>query len=195
MTRSRLATLALLLALGVTITFLGRSPASGIDGTTPLIGAKVSHSASRISTNAAVTFDTVDFDGGGFFSPSKPDRLTVSVAGCYYVEAQVTILGWGYGRTGRMIRGDPGSGNPESPNFIMEIKRNGSATDYVAADNRTDENAGEAQLGHTATVECFEVGDYIQLFVTPNRMVESNWPKTGGSLSPVLLMVLLGTKP
>lgn len=195
MTRSRFATLSVLVALAVTLTVLGRTPASGTDGTTPVIGAKVSHSASRLSTSAPITFDTVDFDGGAFFNKAKPDRLTVSVAGCYYVEAQITILGWGYGRNGRMIRGDPGSGNPESPNFIMEIKRNGDPTDYVAADNRTDENPGEAQLGHTSTVECFEVGDYIQLFVTPNRMVESNWPKAGGSLSPVMLMVLLGTEP
>jgi hypothetical protein len=193
--RRRLATVTTLAALGVAITLLGRSPAGGIDATTAVIGAKVSQSSSRVSGDRPIRFDTVDFDGGGFFDQSKPDRLTVSVAGCYFVEAQITILGWGYDRNGRMIKGDPGTGNPESPNFIMEIKRNGNASDYVAADNRTDENAGEAQLGHTATVECFEVGEYIQLFVTPNRLVESNWPRTGGSLSPVLLMVMLGTKP
>jgi hypothetical protein len=191
--RSRLTILAALvavIALAVTIGFLGRSPAGGVGVAAPVIGAKVSYTTNRLSTNEPITFDTVDFDGGGFFNPAQPDRLTVAVAGCYFVEAQVTILGWGYGDDGRMTRG-----NPASPEFSIEIKRNGNAGDYVAADNRTDENAGVAQLGHTATVECFDAGDYVQLFVTANRLVESNWPDTGGSLSPVLLMVLLGTKP
>jgi hypothetical protein len=191
--RSRLATLATLVALAalaVSVGFLGRSPAGGVGEAAPIIGAKVSYTTNRLSTNEPITFDTVDFDGGGFFNPAQPDRLTVAVAGCYFVEAQVTILGWGYGSGGRMTRG-----NPASPAFSIEIKRNGDASDYVAADNRTNEDPGVAQLGHTATVECFAVGDYIQLFVTANRLVESNWPQTGGSLSPVLLMVLLGTEP
>jgi hypothetical protein len=190
MTRARLPTLGAVVALALVIGLPVREPATGIDTTTPIVGAKVSHSTSRLSTDAPITFDTVDFDGGGFFSPATPDRLTVTMAGCYFVEAQITILGWGYGRGGRMTRG-----NPASPDFLMEIKRNGDPIDYVAADNRTGEDAGAAQLGHTATVACFDVGDYIQLFVTPDRLVESNWPGSDEHISPVLLMVRLGAEP
>lgn len=195
MNRDRLITIVALIALAVVVLagtegLLQRSPVSGVGGPTPVIGAKVSYSKNRLSSALPITFDSVDFDGGGFFDPARPDRLTVAVAGCYFVEAQVTILGWGYGAGGRMTRG-----NPASPSFSMEVRRNGEKDDYVAADNRTNEDPGVAQLGHTATVECFEVGDYIQLFVTPNRLVESNWPNTDGSLSPVLVMVLVGTRP
>jgi hypothetical protein len=161
----------------------------------PLTGAKVAYSKNRISSDQPIVFDTVEFDTSGFFDASQPDRLTVPVAGCYFVEAQVTILGWGYARSGLPTDSDPSYGNPPSPNFAIEIKRNGDPHDYVAAENRTNEDTGTAQIGHAMSVECFEAGDYIQLFVTGNRLVESNWPGTDGSLSPVLLMVLVGAAP
>ena len=209
MTRSRLAALALIGALGIAIALDVPSPttgsgkqagpppesSTGLAGPDPLTGAKVSYSTNRMSSDKPLIFDRVEFDTNGFFDSSQPDRLTVRVAGCYFVEAQITILGWGYARSGRPTDSDPSFGNPSSPNFAIEIKRNGDPNDFVAAENRTNEDAGTAQIGHAMSVECFEAGDYVQLFVTGNRLIESNWPGTGGSLSPVLLLVLVGTAP
>jgi hypothetical protein len=105
------------------------------------------------------------------------------------VQAQITVLGSDYN-----LEGVPGGGNPASPDFIIEIKKNGDPDDFVAADYLSDESPGLALLNHTASVECFERGDYVQVFVTGNRVIESNWPDSDGSVSPVLLMIYLGSR-
>ncbi len=89
----------------------------------------------------------------------------------------------------------PGGGNPASADFIIEIKKNGDPSDFVAADYLSDESPGLALLNHTGSVECFERGEYVQLFVTGNRVIESNWPDTDGSVSPVLYMIYVGSLP
>ncbi len=158
-----------------------------------IIGAKVSYDANRLHTDESepLTFNVVHFESGGdFFDPDHPDRLTVPLAGCYHVQAQVTVLGSAYDENGL-----PGRGNPPSRDFIIAIKRNGNPFDFVAADYLSNELRISAQLNHTGTVQCFEAGDYVQLFVTGNRLIESNWPATGGSVSPVLYMVYVGSLP
>ena len=155
------------------------------------IGVKVSHDTNRLHTeySEAVTFNVVEFESGAnFFDENQPDRLTVPMTGCYHVQAQVTVLGSGYD-----LRGFEFMGNPPSPDYSIEIKKNGDPTDFVAADYLTDENPESALLNHTGSVECFQQGDYIQLFVTGNRVIESNWPGTRGSVSPVLYMVYIGS--
>jgi hypothetical protein len=173
------------LLLAALLLVLPHPDANGL-GTDPLIGAKVSRSANSLSTSAAVSFDQVWFESGGdFWNPAQPDRLTVQVAGCYLVQGQITVLGYGYNANSQ-----PLGGNPPAPNYGIFVMANG--IEYVAADNLTDELGRWAQLNHTGTVACFEVGDYLQLFVTPGLLVESNWPGIG-NLSPVLFIVLLGT--
>lgn len=158
-----------------------------------IVGAKVSYDSNRLHTDESepLTFNVVHFESGGdFFDPDQPDRLTVPRTGCYHVQAQVTVLGSGYDENGRQ-----GRGNPPSRDFVIAIKRNGNPTDYVAADYLSNELRISAQLNHTGTVQCFAEGDFVQLFVTGNRFVESNWPATGGSVSPVLYMVYVGSAP
>lgn len=158
-----------------------------------IVGAKVSYDTNRLHTDESepLTFNVVHFESGGdFFDENQPDRLTVPRTGCYHVQAQVTVLGSGYDESGRQ-----GIGNPPSRDFVIAIKRNGNPTDFVAADYLSNELRISAQLNHTGTVQCFEEGDYVQLFVTGNRFIESNWPATGGSVSPVLYMVYVGSLP
>jgi len=155
------------------------------------IGVKISHDANRLHTEYSepVTFNVVEFESGAdFFDENQPDRLTVPMTGCYHVQAQITVLGSGYNLSGLEF-----TGNPPSRDYIIEIKKNGDPTDWVAADYLSDENPRSALLNHTGSVECFEEGDYIQLFVTGNRVIESNWPGTRGSVSPVLYMVYIGS--
>ena len=155
-----------------------------------VVGAKVSYDETRLHTDRSepLTFNVVDFEAGGdFFDESRPDRLTAPVAGCYLIQAQVTVLGSDYN-----LAGTPEGGNPESPDFIIEIKKNGDPEDFVAADFLSSENPRLALLNHTGSVECLDAGDYVQVFVTENRVIESNWPDTGGSVSPVLYMVYVG---
>lgn len=159
----------------------------------PFIGAKISRSTSFLNHSLAVplSFDVQRFDqGGNFYNPTQPDRVTIAVAGCYFVEAQITVLGSAYNLSGQWA-GTPS--NPASPDWLIEIRRNGLSTGYVAASRLTDENPGVAQLNSASTVECFAVGEFVQVFVTGNRVVESNWPNSGGSISPVLLVVYLGS--
>jgi hypothetical protein len=159
----------------------------------PIIGVKVSHDETRLHTDQAdpLTFNVVEFESGGdFFDESRPDRLTVPVTGCYLVQAQITVLGSDYN-----LEGVPGGGNPESPDFIIEIKKNGNPDEFVAADFLSDENPRLALLNHTGSVECFVQGEFIQLFVTGDRVIESNWPDSNGSVSPVLYMVYVGALP
>ena len=157
-----------------------------------IIGVKVSYDENRYHPDgsAPVTFNVVEFESGGnFYDENQPDRLTVAVPGCYQVQAQITVLGNGYD-----IFGELGPrGNPPSPEFIIEIKKNGNPQDYVAADYLSNENPEQALLNHTGSVECFVAGEYIQLFVTGNRVIESNWPGSRGSISPVLYMVWVGS--
>lgn len=158
-----------------------------------LIGVKVSYDTTFLHTDASepLTFNVVEFESGGeFFDADRPDRLTVPVDGCYLVQAQITVLGSDYN-----LEGVPGGGNPASPDFIIEIKKNGDPTDFVASDYLSNESHGLALLNHTGSVECFEQGEYIQLFVTGNRVIESNWPDTDGSVSPVLYMIYVGSLP
>lgn len=157
----------------------------------PIIGAKISRSytARNHHLHVPLSFDVQRWEqGGDFYNPAQPDRLTIPLAGCYFVEAQITVLGSNYNASGQW-----GSGNPPSPDWIIEIKRNGNPQAYVAASRLTNENPGVAQLNSAQTVECFAAGDYIQVFVTGNREIESNWPGTGGSISPVLLVTYLGS--
>jgi hypothetical protein len=166
--------------------------AAGIQRVEPMIGVKVSHDTTRLHTDRddPITFNTVEFESGGeFFDRDRPDRLTVAVAGCYFVQAQITVLGSDYN-----LEGVPGGGNPASPDFIIEIKKNGDPDDFVAADYLSDESPGLALLNHTGSVECFDRGDYVQVFVTGDRVIESNWPDSDGSVSPVLLMIYLGSR-
>lgn len=159
----------------------------------PIIGAKVSYDESRLHTDQSepVTFNVVEFESGGnFFDEAHPDRLTVAVSGCYLVQAQITVLGSDYN-----LEGTPEGGNPESPDFIIEIKKNGDPDEFVAVDFLSDENPRLALLNHTGSVECFVQGEYIQLFVTADRVIESNWPDSDGSVSPVLYMVYVGSLP
>ncbi|MEP7082930.1 MAG: hypothetical protein ABI841_08170 [Chloroflexota bacterium] len=158
-----------------------------------IIGAKVSYDESRLHTDRSepLTFNVVEFESGGdFFNEDRPDRLTVAVTGCYFVQAQITVLGSDYN-----LAGTPEGGNPESPDFIIEIRKNGDPDEFVAADYLSDEDGHQALLNHTGSVECFQRGEYIQLFVTGNRVIESNWPDSDGSVSPVLYMVYVGSLP
>ena len=164
------------------------APASG-----QVIGAKVSNDETRLHADQSepLTFNVVEFESGGnFFDDADPDRLTVAISGCYLVQAQITVLGSDYN-----LEGVPGGGNPESPDFIIEIKKNGDPDEFVAADFLSDENPRLALLNHTGAVECFQRGEYIQVFVTGNRVIESNWPNSDGSVSPVLWMVYVGSLP
>jgi hypothetical protein len=157
-----------------------------------VIGVKVSYDENRYHADQSdpVEFNVVEFESGGnFFDENQPDRLTVAVPGCYQVQAQVTVLGNGYDIFGEFGAG----GNPPSPEFIIAVTKNGEPHDYVAADYLSNENPTQALLNHTGSIECFEAGEYIQLFVTGNRVIESNWPGTRGSLSPVLYMVFVGS--
>jgi hypothetical protein len=159
--------------------------------TEPFIGVKVSYDESFLHADQSepLTFNVVEFESGGnFFDESRPDRLTVPVTGCYLVQAQITVLGSDYN-----LQGVTGGGNPESPSFIIEIKKNGDPDEFVAADFLSDEDPHLALLNHTGSVECFLKGEYIQLFVTGDRVIESNWPDSDGSVSPVLYMVLVGS--
>lgn len=177
-----------LFGLLVTIAVAG---VASLTGEEAIIGVKVSYDASRLHSDHAdaLTFNVVEFESGGnFFDEAHPDRLTVPVTGCYLVQAQITVLGSDYNLEGR-----PGGGNPESRDFIIEIKKNGDPTDFVAADYLSDENPRLALLNHTGSVECFTRGDYIQVFVTGDRVIESNWPDTNGSVSPVLYMIYVGS--
>ena len=188
------AMLALGLAIGVA-TVLTSEPASVVPsmGNGHITGVKVSHDETLLHTDHSdpLTFNVVEFESGGdFFDMGEPDRLTVAVAGCYLVQAQITVLGSDYN-----LEGVPGGGNPESPDFIIEIKRNGDPEDFVAADFLSDENPRLALLNPTGTLECFQRGDYIQVFVTGDRVIESNWPDSEGSVSPVLWMVYVGSLP
>jgi len=156
-----------------------------------LIGVKVSYTTTFLHTDASepLTFNVVEFESGGeFFDEDRPDRLTVPVDGCYLVQAQITVLGSDYN-----LEGVPGGGNPASAEFIIEIKKNGDPSDFVAADSLSNESPGLALLNHTGSVECFERGEYVQLFVTGNRVIESNWPDMDGSVSPVLYMIYVGS--
>ena len=158
-----------------------------------IIGAKVSNDETRLHRDQSdpLTFNVVDFESGGkFFDDAHPDRLTVAISGCYMVQAQITVLGSDYN-----LEGVPGGVNPESPDFIIEIKKNGDPDEFVASDFLSDENPRLALLNHTGTLECFQRGEYIQVFVTGDRVIESNWPDSGGSVSPVLYMVYVGSLP
>lgn len=157
------------------------------------VGAKVSYSLNVLHEDAEepLIFDTIDFEtGGDFFQEGTPDRLVVAQTGCYLVEAQITILGSMYGPDSLPTVG--GNRNPSATNFLISITRNGDPHDLVAATRLTNQNPQVAHLNDATSVECFEQGDYIQLFVAPdNRLIESNWPDSGGNLSPVLFLVLL----
>lgn len=158
-----------------------------------IIGVKVSHDETRLHEDQSdpLTFNVVEFESGGdFFDESQPDRLIVPITGCYLVQAQITVLGSDYN-----LEGVPGGGNPESPDFIIEIKKNGDPDEFVASDFLSDENPRLALLNHTGSLECFTEGEFIQVFVTGNRVIESNWPDSNGSLSPVLYMVYVGALP
>lgn len=181
-----------LVALSIAIVAVVGAPET-IIGAKAIIGAKVSYDESRLHTDQSepLTFNVVEFESGGnFFDEDEPDRLTVAVTGCYLVQAQITVLGSDYN-----LEGTPQGGNPESPHFIIEIKKNGDPDEFVAADYLSDEDGRQALLNHTGSVECFVRGEYIQLFVTGNRVIESNWPDSDGSVSPVLSMVYVGSLP
>jgi hypothetical protein len=162
-----------------------------------VVGAKVSYSENRLSDDDAISFDHVQFEhGGDLYDPDEPDRLTAPVTGCYEVGAQVTILGDAYDAEGKAVetdgRGaDPDDANPPNPHWWMLVRRNGDEDDYLAAARENPAERHGVAFGEAHTVACLDAGDYIQLFLTPNRMVESNWPDTGGSISPVLYMVLI----
>lgn len=171
-----------------------------------VVGAKVSYSENRLSDEDAISFDHVHFElGGDLFDPGEPDRLMAPVTGCYEVGAQVTILGDAYDAEGQPVETDGPRGrddraspeadrddaNPPNPSWWMLLRRNGDDDDYLAAARENPAERHGVAFGEAHTVACLDAGDYVQLFVTPNRMVESNWPGTGGSISPVLYMVLI----
>jgi hypothetical protein len=164
-----------------------------------VVGAKVSYSENRLSDEDAISFDHVHFEhGGDLFDPDQPDRLTAPVTGCYEVGAQVTILGDAYDAEGQAIPAETDGreagredANPPNPHWWMLVRRNGDEDDYLAAARENPAERHGVAFGEAHTVACLQAGDYIQLFVTPDRMVESNWPDTGGSISPVLYIVLI----
>jgi hypothetical protein len=190
----------LIAVAGLALLAILQSPPLPFDG---VVGAKVSYSRNALSGDEALTFDHVHFErGGDLFDLDQPDRLTAPVAGCYEVGAQVTILGDAYDSEGLAVEtADPDSrvdrvsgredANPPNPHWWMLIRRNGDDDDYLAAARENPAERHGVAFGEAHTVACLSAGDYIQLFVTPNRMVESNWPGTGGSISPVLYMVLI----
>jgi len=156
-----------------------------------IVGAKVSLSENVLSDEEAIVFDHVQFEHGGeLFDSRKPDRLTAPVDGCYEIGAQVTILGDAYGPDSEPAV--DGEKNPPNPNWWMLIRRNGVPDDYLAAARENPAERHGVAFDETHTVACLEAGDYIQLFVTPNRLIESNWPGSGGSISPVLYLILIG---
>lgn len=157
-----------------------------------LVGAKVSFSRNALSDEDALSFDHIQFErGGDLFDRSRPDRLTAPIDGCYEVGAQVTILGDGY--TAQSLEAEEGErANPANPHWWLFIRRNGDPDDYLAAARENPAERHGVAFGEAQTIACLAAGDYVQLFVTPNRLVESNWPGTGGSISPVLYMVLVG---
>lgn len=141
-----------------------------------MMGAKVSSWENQTSTADPIVFDHAKWDTAGLWAADQPTRLTIPTDGFYRVEAQVTVLGSGY------------AGSPQSPSWIVAVIRNGDPTDFVCAENRTNENVTGAQLAGCSTVDWFLAGDYVELTVTPGRTVESNWPGRG-NVSPILLMV------
>ena len=198
---SRRLTPGVTLVVAVAVLALLAMVASALLPFDAVVGAKVSYGENRLSDEDAISFDNVHFEhGGDLFDPDEPDRLTAPVTGCYEVGAQVTILGDAYTEDGLAVetdgRGPDGESdrdevNPPNPHWWMLVRRNGDEDDYLAAARENPAERHGVAFGEAHTVACLNAGDYVQLFVTPNRMVESNWPGTGGSISPVLYMVLI----
>lgn len=143
------------------------------------VGAQIGHSENQVSIEEPIVFDTVHYDVGGFHDPSQPTRLTIPMDGFYRVSALVTVLGAGY------------EGSSLATEVLVRIVRNGDPTDIVAGDSNTDEQPLGAQLIDAAGTGWFLAGDYVEVLITPNRTVESNWPGRG-TVSPVLSIELLG---
>ncbi len=143
---------------------------------TSFIGAKIGADHNQITTEKPVLFDHAKWDTAGFWDASKPRRMTLPRDGFYDVSAMVTVLGSGY------------KGSPASPWWIMTVIRNGDEHDYVCSETRTNENVRNAQLASCSTTDWFVAGDYLQLSVTPDRTVESNWPGRN-NVSPILSAV------
>lgn len=141
-------------------------------------GAKIGASSNQLSTADPIRFDHAKFDTADMWDADRPTRLTFPADGFYRVEAQVTVLGSGY------------AGSPASPWWVMSVIRNGDSTDFVCADSQTNELPVGAQLAECGTTDWFLAGDYVELMVTPERTVESNWPGRG-NVSPLLSVTLL----
>lgn len=139
------------------------------------IGAKISASENQLSTDEPLAFDRAKFDTSDLWNPDKPTRLTVSDDGFYRITTQLTILGSGY------------EGSPPSPNVGLEVIRNGDPTDFVCVDRLTNQDPTVALHLSCETTDWFLEADYVEVKVTPNRTVESNWPGRG-NVSPLLIV-------
>lgn len=98
-------------------------------------------------TSTAVTWDSEDFDIGGYFSVSFPTRLTVPKIGFYRLNLLISVGALGNGAS-----------------YTFVVKKNGSST-------LTTTTAGANQfVSYDETLE-LNAGDYIELFALESEGV------------------------
>ena len=141
-------------------------------------GARIGASRNQLSTDEPLVFDRSVWDTASMWSPERPSQLTIPDNGFYSVTAQVTVLGSGYPES------------PSSPNVEVRVHRNSDLTDLVCVDRLTQQEPTVALHVSCATSDWFLADDFLEVYVTPNRTVESNWPGRG-NVSPLLIVVRL----
>jgi hypothetical protein len=183
---------ALVILTLVVLVALAALPAGADVVGEPFVGVKVSANANqRSGADGVIEFDHTDFEQGGEFWEAG-GAVLIPYAGCYSITAQVTVLGNGYFPDSSWSGGAPGS-NPSAPNWMIGVTRNGNPLDLLASTSVTNADGGLAQLSDASTVTCLNAGDFIELRVTPDLLVESNWPDTTGSISPNLSLIYEGS--
>lgn len=143
------------------------------------VGAKISASQNQLTTEDPLTFDHAKFDTADLWDPDEPTQLTVPSDGFYRVTAQMTVLGSGY------------EGSPPAPDVGLEVIRNADPTDFVCVDRLTRQDPTVALHVSCETTDWFLAGDFVEVYVTPDRTVESNWPGRG-TVSPILIIERVG---
>lgn len=136
------------------------------------VGARITSTANQTSTGDALVFDKIGWDFGGWFSPDEPTRLTFPMYGICEVRVQLTVLG-------TLYHGAPAS------DVLVTIRRDGDPSAFVAGVRHSDSDPQVAGMVNAATTDWFEAGEYVEVFVTPGLLIESNWPGRA-NVSPVL---------
>lgn len=115
-------------------------------------------------------------------SPLSVDTLMVATQ-LGLTADEVELLG--YLRFGNQIADAIVQGSPPSLDVFLHVLRNSDPTDFVCIDGLTHQNPQVALHVSCHAIDWFLEGDYVELFVTPNRTVEPNWPGRG-NISPLL---------